>query len=86
MGSSLGSPPTRDRVLCKKDDEAVPEGTSRDALIAQYGRPAARGVQHVDGEPSLRCLAYRAENERPTDSGLHAFCFRDGGLEAVRRW
>jgi hypothetical protein len=74
------------RVLSQAEADAVPEGTSRDALIARLGPPPARGVQHIDGEPSLRCLAYRGENARPIDAELHAFCFRDGRLEALRRW
>jgi hypothetical protein len=74
------------RVLSQAEAEGVPDGTTRDALIARLGPPAARGVQHVDGEPSLRCLAYRGEKARPISAELHAFCFRDGRLEALRRW
>jgi hypothetical protein len=86
LGASFGFTGTPGRVVSETEAEAVPDGTSRDALIARFGPATARGVQNVDGEPSLHCLAYRAENDRPIDSNLHAFCFRDGQLEAVRRW
>jgi hypothetical protein len=86
LGSSFGFTGTPGRVVSRAEAEDVPEGTSRAALIARLGQPAARGVQNVEDEPSLRCLAYRAERGRPFDASLHAFCFRDGRLEALRRW
>lgn len=86
LGSAFEFTGAPGRVLSQAEAGGVPDGTSRDGLIARLGPPAARGLQHVDGEPSLRCLAYRAENARPIDAELHAFCFRDGRLEALRRW
>jgi hypothetical protein len=74
------------RRLSVAEAEAVPMGTTRGELIAAHGPPAGRGVQRVAGEPDLRCLAYRDLTGQGLGTDLHAFCFDDGRLVALRRW
>lgn len=74
------------RRLSVTEAEAVPMGITRGELIGRLGPPAGRGVRRVAGEPDLRCLAYRDLTGHGFGTDLHAFCFDDGRLVALRRW
>jgi hypothetical protein len=65
----------------------VPEHATRAEVTGLLGRPTGLGLQRVNGEPDLRCIAYPKDRFDPSRGGhLHAFCFSHGRLAAQRDW
>src|SRR5262245_53522092 len=77
----------KSRPVTKRQVDDLPEHASRATVIAVLGRTRGRGIQWMNGEPNMRCLVYngtRVRDGRPRHG--YGTCFRDGRLEAVRRW
>ena len=85
-GADFSYPRARGAVLTKAEAVAVPEGLTRERMIARFGEPSARGVQHLRGEPDLRCLAYRRTHGKPLSQTLNASCFRNGRYVELAEW
>jgi hypothetical protein len=85
-GSAFSFPRARGAVLTRAEAEAIPTGLTRERLTARLGTPSAKGVQHLTGEPDMRCVAYRSTRRKPVSQLLHAFCFRHGRYAELGEW
>lgn len=74
------------RLLTLAEARAVPEGVTKNQLKALLGPAAGSGVQQVEGEKDLRCIAYRSHRGQGLGRILHAFCFTDGRYTDLREW
>ena len=86
-GAVVGFTGPRGPLVTRAEAKTVPKGLTRAQLVERLGKPPARGVQHITGEPDLRCLGYRRTNGRPIDGApLNAFCFRGGRYVELGDW